>query len=156
MNLNLNKWETPPIEKIHEAYSAIIDNRIKLFEGYATVSSSDFVKDYRIEWNGNEYSSNDNASYWTGKLGYPVIALLMIQGKLDYNPEMAKHFSGINWKKLNTAAKNNWSIVVEKIMNDLKDNGVDTDVINQEIDKVYEQIKSLDITYKKSRLLPPK
>lgn len=154
--MNLNKWGIPPIEKIPEAYSAIVDERIKIYEDYAIVSSSDFVKEYRIEWHDNEYASNDNASYWTGNIGYPVIALLMLQGKLDYNPEIAKHFSGINWKKLNTAAKNNWSIVVDKIMSDLKAHNVDTDEIKKEIEKVYEQIKNLDLTYKKSRLLPPK
>ncbi len=57
----------PPIEKILEAYTAIADGHVKLENDQALVTSS-----------------NDNASYWQGYLGYPGIAVLMLQGKLPY------------------------------------------------------------------------
>ena len=70
----------PPIEKIYEAYSAIADNRIALHENYAAVLSSDKSKEYTVGWNGNVYTSDDNATYWQGYAGYPVIAVLMEAG----------------------------------------------------------------------------
>lgn len=36
----------PQIEKVYEAYSAIADNRVALFEGYALVLSSSKAKEY--------------------------------------------------------------------------------------------------------------
>ena len=59
-------FKIPPIEKIHEAYSAIVDERIKMSENEAIVMSSDLSKNYLVTWEENTYKSNDNASYWQG------------------------------------------------------------------------------------------
>lgn len=146
----------PPIEKIHEAYSAIADGRVTLTDTQAEIFSSDMTKKYLVKWNDETYSSNDNASYWKGYLGYPIIAVLMLQGKLSYDQEIAEHFKGINWKKLNTAHKNNYSEAVKEIMEELERSGVDGNKINQEIDKVYKEIEQLTISTKRSQLRPPK
>lgn len=148
--------KVPPIEKIHEAYSAIADGRITLRDTEADVSSSDSAKKYLVKWKDETYSSNDNASYWQGYLGYPIIAVLMLQGKLSYDKEIAGHFKGINWKKLNTEHKNKYSEVVKQIMEEFKASGVDCDKINNEIDKVYKEIEQLTINTKRSSLRPPK
>lgn len=146
----------PPIEKIHEAYSAIADGRIILRDTEADVSSSDFTKKYLVKWKDNIYSSNDNASYWKGYLGYPIIAVLMLQGKLSYDEEIAAYFKGINWKKLNTEHKNNYAEAVKQIMEELEKSGVDCSKIYNEIDKVYKEIEQLAISTKRSSLRPPK
>ena len=44
----------------------------------------------------NTYTLNDNASYWQGYLGYPGIAVLMLQGKLPYDKELAQQFAGVD------------------------------------------------------------
>lgn len=148
--------KVPPIEKIHEAYSAIADGRITLRDSEADVSSSDLTKKYLVKWKDETYSSNDNASYWKGDLGYPIIAVLMLQGKLSLDREIAEHFKGINWKKLNTEHKNKYSEAVKQIMEGLKMSGVDCDKINHEINKVYGEIEQLTINTKRSSLRPPK
>lgn len=146
----------PPIEKIHEAYSAIADGRITLKDTEADVSSSDLTKQYLVKWEDETYSSNDNASYWKGYLGYPIIAVLMLQGKLSFDKEIAENFKGINWKKLNTEHKNKYSEVVKEIMGELEKTGVDCNKINNEIDKVYKEIEQLTINTKRSSIRPPK
>ena len=77
----------PPREKIHEALTAIVDNRISIDSenNKAEIFSSDRSKKYIVEWHDNEYSSNDNATYWQGYPGYPVIAVLLLQKKLTLN-----------------------------------------------------------------------
>lgn len=140
----------PPIEKIPEAYSAIADNRIELSENSAFVDSSDKVKRYTVTWNDDLYTSNDNASIWQGYAGYPMIAVLLLQGKLPLDKTIASHFKGINWKALNTKHKNKYDKAVAEILDSLKEKGVDTDVINAEINKVYESIRTLDISTKRS------
>ncbi len=146
----------PPIEKIHEAYSAIADKRVVLKENEAEVSSSDLTKTYMVKWKDEVYSSNDNASYWQGYIGYPIIAVLMLQGKLPLNQEIAMYFQGINWKKINTEYKNKFSEAVSQIMGGLKEKGIDCNKIEEEIQKVYQEIGRLTIQTKRSSIRPPK
>ena len=146
----------PPIEKIHEAYSAIADKRVVLKENEAEVSSSDLTKTYMVKWKDEVYSSNDNASYWQGYVGYPIIAVLMLQGKLPLNQEIAMYFQGINWKKINTEYKNKFSEAVSQIMGGLKEKGIDCNKIEGEIQKVYQEIGRLTIQTKRSSIRPPK
>jgi len=140
----------PPIEKIPEAYSAIADNRIEMSENAAFVDSSDKVKRYTVTWNDDFYTSNDNGSIWQGYAGYPMIAVLMLQGKLPLYRTIASQFKGINWKALNTKHKNKYDKPVAEILESLKEQGVDTDAIQTEINKVYESIRTLDISTKRS------
>lgn len=139
----------PPIEKIPEAYSALVDERVNMKENEAEVDSSDYSKKYIVKWEENIYSSSDNASFWQGYPGYPIIAVLMIQKKLSYNIEVANYFKGINWKSLNKKYKNNYSKALNEIMENLKEKDIDVDKINSEIKKVYEEIKNLDIIVKR-------
>jgi len=151
-----SKWDMPPIEKIHEALSAVSDGRVEMFDGNALIASSDYSKKYTIEWSSNIYKSNDNASYWQGYLGYPVIAVLLLQKKLPLDETIADYFKGINWKDLNTKCKNKYSKVVALILEDMSAKGIDVSRVNDYIQSVYEEIKNLDILYQRSSLPPPK
>ena len=148
-------WKTPPIEKIHEAYGALADGRVRMEDGSAAVASSDGTKCYTVAWEGDTYSSNDNASYWQGYMGYPLIAVLMTQGRIPYDRDIAAHFGGINWKARNTAHRNQYAKVVAEIMGELRAKGVDCERIDQEIHTVYAALKTLDIGYKRGKR-PPK
>ena len=151
-----SKWGVPPIEKIYEAFSAIADGRVKMVDDHALVSSSDYRKEYTVNWQDNTYSSNDNASYYQGYTGYPIIAVLMLQKKIDYSVAVAEYFKGINWKELNTQYKNQYAKVVSMIMNEFSSKGIDVQEIEAEVNRIYEQIKSLDILYKRSKTYPTK
>lgn len=76
----------PPVEKIYEAWSAVADGRVTIDDAArkATVVSSDRTREYTVSWSddGSVYNSNDNATYWRGYAGYPVIAVMMMQGRL--------------------------------------------------------------------------
>lgn len=146
----------PPIEKIHEAYSAIADNRVIIDNDTAKVTSSNYVKEYTVTWKDNIYTSNDNASYWNGYAGYPIIAVLMLQGKLKLNHSIVKCFKGINWTELNAKHKANYAKAVSEIMDRLKASEIDCDTITMEINEVYKQIELLNITCKRSSIKPPK
>ena len=98
----------PPIEKIYEAYSALADNRIHMGETSAEVTSSDGTKSYKVAWKDNTYSSTDNATFWQGYAGYPVIAVLILQSKLTADSAIFTHFSGVNWNSLNKKHKRDY------------------------------------------------
>lgn len=101
----------PPIEKILEAYTAIADGHVKLENDQALVTSSNEAKTYTVTFHDNTYTSNDNASYWQGYLSYPGIAVLMLQGKLPYDKELAQQFAGVDWNKIK-----NISVIMRKLL----------------------------------------
>lgn len=134
----------PPIEKIPEAYTAIEDNRVMLHDESATVKSSNGEKEYLIKWKNDVYYSNDNSSYWQGYVGYPVIAVLMLQGKLSLNKSVLKYFKDINWNELNKKNKRDYKKSLDEILSRVNDEI--RDEILKEIEKVFEEIKELNIS----------
>lgn len=130
-------------EKIPEALTAIIDDRIKIYDTYAIVKSSDLSKEYLVKWNDNTYYSNDNATYWQGYMGYPVIGVILTKNIIDYNKDILKYFKDINWNKLNKETKRDYQKSFEIVISDLDD---DTKtIINKEIDNIYDKLNKLDI-----------
>ena len=100
----------PPVEKVYEAWTALADDRYDLSPEALVVRSSDGSKEYRVTWDdGGRYRSNDNATFWQGYAGYPVIMALMLQGRVPFNGEVAAWFKGIPWKALNDAHKRDYA-----------------------------------------------
>lgn len=146
----------PPIEKIVEAYSAIEDQRVTLAENQATVRSSNGAKEYTVFWNGSVYSSNDNATYWQGYAGYPVIAVLMLQGKLPLNRKISGLFGNVNWTELNQKYQREYSRAVDEVLKSRERTSFELEQVTAETNAVYEKLKELDITIKRGSLRPPK
>lgn len=100
----------PKVEKIYEAYSVLADGRFDLAPDHLLVRSSDGLKEYKVTWDdAGNYRSNDSATYWQGYAGYPVIAALLLQGRLPLDEEVAAWFTGIPWKVLNDAHKRDYA-----------------------------------------------
>ena len=140
----------PPMEKIPEAYTTIEDGWINLYNDYALVKSSNNEKEYLIKWQDNIYYSNDNSTYWQGYPGYPIIAVLMLQGKISLNREISKYFQNINWHELNKQNKRNYQKSLEDILKDISPKGQEN--INKEIKKVFMEIQKLDIELTRKKL----
>ena len=136
----------PPIEKVYEAWTALADNRVNLFEGYATVASSDGTREYTIRFSGNQYSSNDNATFWQGYPGYPMLAVLMLQRRIPYNKEEAALWKNINWTELNKKHRNRYSEAVEEIA---RERGINLSVSSELAQKVMSDLESLPIEIKR-------
>lgn len=143
----------PPIEKILEAYTAIADGHVKLENDQALVTSSNEAKTYTVTFHDNIYTSNDNASYWQGYLGYPGIAVLMLQGKLPYDKELAQQFAGVDWNKINQEYKRNYAQAADAVMTA---KGIDKKKAETELHHVYNALKQLPIIVKRGSLRPPK
>ena len=143
----------PPIEKILEAYTAIADGHVKLENDQALVTSSNEAKTYTVTFHDNIYTSNDNASYWQGYLGYPGIAVLMLQGKLPYDKELAQQFAGVDRNKVNQEYKRNYAQAADAVMTT---KGIDKKKAETELHHVYNALKQLPIIVKRGSLRPPK
>lgn len=136
----------PPKEKVYEAWTAVADGRVEMHDGYATMSSSDATKGYTIRFEGDRYASDDNATYWRGYPGYPVIAVLMLQGRLPYDKAEAEKWKGVNWKAVNTKYKNDYSAAVKAVA---EERGIDMQAAEKAAEKVMEALGNLNLEIKR-------
>ncbi len=152
-------WKLPPKAKIYEALTAVADGRVKLKgDETAEVLSSDGTKTYIVEWSADfgHVTSNDNASYWQGYIGYPIIAVLMVLGKLDFDGRAAQALSGIPWKQTNRRFRNDYDKAVESVLLNLDvESGLHQRVAS-EVDKIFSQLETLDLEALPRRRRPPK
>lgn len=144
----------PPVEKIYEAYSAIADGRVTMFEEYAVVASSNRKKEYIVMWDKEVYAANDNATYWQGYPGYPVIAVLMLQGKLPLDEDAAAVFSKVNWTQLNAETKRDYAKSVALVFEKRGCNPEEESRVRAEAERAFEALKNLAITTKRATKRP--
>jgi len=152
-------WKKPPKAKIYEALGAIGDKRVTLLENRtAQVVSSSGDKTYTVEWSEDEkaITSNDNASFWQGYLGYPILAVLMLKNKIVFDPRIASILKGIHWKKINKQFNNKYDAAIEHILSSLEMNGVNKEEIIIEINKIDSQLIELELNRMPSHNKPPK
>lgn len=147
-------WKRTPKAKVYEALSAFADGRVDVVSnGEATVASSDRAKTYTVVWDeGREaFGANDNASYWVGYMGYPIIATVMKLGLLRPQPDAAALLAGVNWNELNRAYKRDYDAAVEYVLQNIERDGGDADAVRAEADRLFEELKLLKL----GRITPP-
>jgi hypothetical protein len=155
-------WAMPPPIKVYEAIGAIGDGRVRAVESSAAPSawevvSSDGSKTYRVELSadGSEISSNDNASYWQGYLGYPAISVLMARGTLRASAEATRALAGIPWKELNRRFKNDYVRTTAEVARIVAERGSDFDAIRVEAASILDSLATLAPT-RGARHRPPR
>ncbi len=152
-------WKVLPQAKIYEALTAVADGRIKLKGNeIAEVLSSDGAKTYIVEWSADlrQITSNDNASYWQGYIGYPIIAVLMALGRLDFDGRVAQALSGIAWKQTNRRFRNDYDKAVQSVLLNLDvESGLRQRVVS-EVDKIFARLETLELAALPRLRRPPK
>jgi hypothetical protein len=132
-------WKMPPLAKVYEALGALGDGRVHLADAqHASVTSSDGSRTYQVEISadGREISSNDNASFWQGYLGYPAIAVMIACGLYHPRADVITALTGVPWKELNTRFRNDYSRTLAEVMQRAADRGFDPATIRAEADAV--------------------
>ena len=147
----------PPLEKVYEAWSAVADGRVALYpdERRATVASSNDAKTYTVTWSedGSTYSSNDNATYWQGYAGYPVIAVLMLQGRLPLDRAVAERFAHVDWTELNERFRRDYAAAVYAVVEERR---LDAAQVEATAHEAYAALDALEIAIKRGSARPPK
>jgi hypothetical protein len=160
--MSSKKWKMPPPIKVYEALGAIGDGRVRPIDDGNTpaaweVVSSDGTKKYSVEISadGRKISSNDNASYWQGYLGYPAIAVLIASGKLHASAEATRMLAGIPWKELNRRFKNDYERTTAEIARIVAERGGDFDAIRAEAASILKALAALGLE-RGARRRPPR
>ena len=155
----MSPWKMPPKAKVYEALSAVADKRVSITgDTTAQVQSSSRDKTYDVEWSKDisEITSNDNASYWQGYMGYPIIAVLLQIGKISFNPPIAKLLADVPWKSVNEQFKRDYDKAISHILEAIEARGGSRMEITQEVEKIYKQLGLLGLQRSQRRRRPPK
>jgi hypothetical protein len=151
-------WKMPPLMKVYEAIGVIGDRRVTFENDHrAKVLSSDGRKTYLVEIadDGRTVSSNDNASYWQGYLGYPAIAVMLLRGLSHVREDVISTLSGIPWKELNTRFRNDYAQTIAEVMERAQKRGADPAVIAAEAEAVLSALREL-APLRAARRRPPR
>lgn len=151
-------WQKPHISKIYEALTAIADSRIELVgENSARCYSSSRGKFYEVHYDPTTESvmSNDNTAYYTDAVSYPMLALLMVKGKIHYNQKLLGMLEGIHWKDVNQKFKNDYDQAIEHVLADLEAKGVEVDFVRSEVLKIYEVAANVKLNRLGNKIKPP-
>ena len=141
--------KNPPLSKIYEALCAVADQRIDMRADRAYVLSSDQAKRYTVKFLENGYSSNDNATLWQHYPGYPILAVMMMQGQLKIHEERLSWFRAVNWKQLNTKYKNQYDKAIAEFLEPFSE--AIRSQIEDEVECVFHQLESMELTIKGNR-----
>lgn len=139
------KLRMPPRIKVLEAAGSIADGRIKREGGlYRVVSSEGEVRVYTVKIDGTRVDSDDNGTVYRGYVGYPIIAALMVEGRLPYDPRIGGALRGIKWKRLNEEYKN-YSVVEGLVKEKAAAAGVDPAELDRYIERVLGELRRLGL-----------
>lgn len=142
------RWAVPPRAKIYEALGAVADARVTLTgPTTAEVTSSSGDKTYSVTWSPDMtvFSSNDNASYWRRYAGYPIIAVLLVTGRLPYDAGRAKLLAGVPWKRLNDDARRDYDRVVDGVLAGVEERGGDRRALEEQAKTIHERFAALEL-----------
>lgn len=120
----MKKWLSPPLIKCYEAFSAVGDQRVELAApGHARVWSSTRGKVYDVYYSQNlqQFSANDNGTYWRQYIGYPIIATLIYLDELTVDPEVLAALAKTPWKQLNDEVANDYTAAIDIVLGKLPD-----------------------------------
>ncbi len=137
----------PPKIKVLEALGAIADNRVRSLGGnFYEVLSSEGDRKYRVYVNLSlgEACSTDNGTTYRDYVGYPIIAVLMLEGVLPYDEEVSKALAGIKWKELNTKYKN-YAIVENIVKQNVMRKGVSEVKVEELSKNVLTKLKTIKL-----------
>lgn len=155
----MTDWKLPPKAKAYEALGAVADGRVRVVsptEAQVTSSGGDRV--YTVSWttDGRQFTSNDNASYWQGYAGYPIVAVLLATGVIEYDPGIAQALAGIPWKRLNDRHRRDYDAAVEEVLRDVAERGGDRAAVAAQAEAVHRQLAALKLERGPRKRPPPK
>ena len=155
----MTRWKLPPAAKIYEAFGAVADGRVHVTDpSSAEVESSGRDRTYTVEWSADlsSVAANDNASYWQGYLGYPIVAVLLTRGVLHADERIVGQLAGVPWHELNAQFKRDYDAAVDSVLTALARQGADRVRIEAEVDGVMAQLAALELERAGRGRRPPK
>jgi hypothetical protein len=151
----------PPRIKVLEASGAIADGRVRIVRKrngtvIAKVSSSTGDREYTVivkRANGEIFRvySDDNGTRYRNYVGYPIIAILMLEGILPRRPDIEEALAGVPWKRWNEEFKK-YTIVEARAASKAESEGIPRDELREFVGNVMSSLSRLKLIYDPSLL----
>jgi hypothetical protein len=77
-------------------------------------------------------------------VGYPIIAVLMMEGRLPFDERIARSLKGVPWRKLNEELKD-YSAVEDLVIQEAERRGVKREEIDLFVEKVLNELGRLKL-----------
>lgn len=139
--------EMPPRIKCLEAISSIWKGRVKeISPNEFEVSSSRGERKYKVMIRDNTAFSDDNGTIYRGYIGYPIIAALILLGKLPNNERIGRAIADIAWADLNEALKS-YRKVEERVKAKAKESGVTPAEIDEYVEECMQALSKLTLKF---------
>jgi hypothetical protein len=142
-------WKQPPIAKVYEAFGAVSGGRVQVTgPGRAVVTSSSGERTYDVWWDDDLRAvfSTDNASKFQGYAGYPIIAVLLVLGRLHADVSVMAPLAGVDWHALNARFKRRYDEAVAHALAEARSAGADPGAIVAAAEDVAVQLAGLRLT----------
>lgn len=157
---NNKYWQHPHIIKTYEALTAIADKRIEHDPSShsAKIHSSSGNKSYTVNFDPENMAimANDNSAFFTDKISYTMITLLMQEGIIAYDKKLLKPLKNIFWKKINKSHKNNYEQAIIEVLEKKEKEGFNTEEIHNSIKQIHQQVLELKLTKLGKKKFPPR
>lgn len=123
----------------------------------AEVWSSDRSKRYTVTWSldGSSFGANDNASFFQGYVGYPIIAVMLKLDILPFREDLCSVLRDVPWKAINKIHKNNFALAVAAVLNERLPDANERQAIDAYIDEVFDKLVSLELSRERPVGRPP-
>jgi hypothetical protein len=138
------RLKRPPRIKVLEALGSIADGRIRKEGEKYRVRSSEGDREYEVWVKGDLAYSDDNGTKFRHYVGYPIIAVLMMEGRLPFDERIARSLKGVPWRKLNEELKN-YSAVEDLVIQEAERRGVKREEIDLFVEKVLNELGRLKL-----------
>ncbi len=135
----------PPRIKILEAMGAIADGRVERIgprRYRVTSSEGDRVYNVYVDPVSLLVYSDDNGTRYRGYVGYPIIAVLMLEGIIPYDREVAEALRGIPWRKLNETYKR-YALVENEVKRIVVQRGIPVERLDEVVDRAMQALRGL-------------
>ncbi|GAB6147528.1 hypothetical protein [Stetteria hydrogenophila] len=151
----------PPRIKVLEAAGAIADGRVVITRRrnglvVARVLSSEPPpgekrREYKViilRANREVFRvySDDNGTRWRSYVGYPIIAVLMLEGVLPRRPDIEEALKGLKWRELNEKYKR-YAIVERIALSRAESKGIPSSEVNEFVSDVMSRLSGLRVIY---------
>ena len=154
--IRARRLRLPPRIKALEAAGALGDGRVTLWRGLdgslrARVESSDGSRSYTVVVAGGPQGpirafSSDNGTRLRGYVGYPILAVLMLDGRLPRDRDVEEALRGVPWRRLNEQLKK-YDLVIERVKEIAAERGLDPERLERYMEEVRQQLKRITIIY---------
>jgi len=140
----------PPRIKVLEAVSALASGRVKRIDDIYKVKASMSNREYTVILGDESVYSDDNGTVYRQYVGYPIIAVMIMEGSIPDFQELGRAIGDVPWAKLNAEMKS-YKKVEKHVKGIALRAGISEEQVDGYIEEVIKILKERRLKFKDMR-----